>query len=88
MKTNLMKYLAVSMVAAALGSCSQEAVMEGASGNQNTGARTVTLQAKLGVDSRIAFDEDESSLNLLWEKDDVSLKQPSFVKFVAHGDGF
>lgn len=71
MKTNLMKYLAVSMVAAALGSCSQEAVMEGASGNQNTGARTVTLQAKLGVDSRIAFDEDESSLNLLWEKDDA-----------------
>ena len=71
MKTNLKKYLAVSMVAAALGSCSQEAVMEGASGNQNSEARTVTLQAKLGVDSRIAFNEDETSLNLLWEKGDA-----------------
>lgn len=71
MKTNFKIYLAACSVMAALGSCNQEAVLEGASANQEMEARTITMQAKLGVDSRIAFDENETSLNLLWEENDA-----------------
>ena len=71
MKTNLKIYLAAFSVIAALGSCSQEAVMEGASADQEKEARTITMQAKLGIDSRIAFEEDETTLNLLWEENDA-----------------
>lgn len=71
MKTNLKIYLAAFSVIAALGSCSQEAVMEGASADQEKEARNITMQAKLGIDSRIAFEEDETTLNLLWEENDA-----------------
>lgn len=54
----------------ALGGCNQEAVIEGTSINQNKNVRTITMQAEIGADSRIAFQEDESKLNLLWEQND------------------
>lgn len=68
MKANLKIYLAAWLVAAAMGSCNQEAVNEVTQPNK---LRTVSLQTKLGHDSRIAFEEDENSLNLLWEKSDA-----------------
>ena len=70
MKTNLKIYLAACSVMAALGSCSQEKLMEGTSESQSKDVHTVSLQANLGKDSRIAFEEGETSLNLLWEEQD------------------
>lgn len=70
MKTNLKIYFAACSVMAALGSCNQEAVMEGASINQDKEARTIAIHANLGMDSRIAFEENETNLNLLWEEND------------------
>lgn len=70
MKTNLKIYFAACSVMAALCSCNQEAVIEGASINQDKEAHTIALHANLGMDSRIAFEENETSLNLLWEKND------------------
>lgn len=67
MKKNLMKYLASCSVMAFMGSCNHEAVVEGTFSNQS---RTITMQAELRSNSRIAFEENETSLNLLWEEND------------------
>ncbi|MBQ2857762.1 MAG: hypothetical protein IJE78_11710 [Bacteroidaceae bacterium] len=68
MKTNIKTYLSACLVMAAMGSCSHEAVVEGTPEKE---LRTVSLQARIGQDSRIAFEEDESSLHLLWEENDA-----------------
>ena len=90
MKANLKIYLAAWLVATALGSCNQEAVNEVTQPNK---LRTVSLQTKLGHDSRIAFEEDENSLNLLWEKSDAfsvmvgtGVQQPATF-MLTDGDG-
>ena len=71
MKTNFKLYLAACSVMAALGSCTQEAVIESAADGQDKATRAITLQAALGGDdSRIAFQEGETSIDLLWEEND------------------
>ena len=71
MKTNLKIYLAACSVMAALGSCSQEVVVEKDTSCHDKECRTVSLQADLGKDSRIAFQEGETAINLLWEEKDA-----------------
>lgn len=71
MKTSLKIYVAACSLMAALGSCSHEAVVENVSGGAEQQLRTITMQAGLGNDSRIAFQEDDKALHLLWEENDA-----------------
>ena len=71
MNKNLKVYWTACSVVAVLCSCSRDAVIEDVSDNLDREARTITLNANLGVDSRIAFQENETNLELLWEENDV-----------------
>ncbi|MBQ8889071.1 MAG: hypothetical protein IJY59_06245 [Bacteroidaceae bacterium] len=71
MKTNYKIFLAACSLIAVLSSCSQEAVIESGTVSQKKEYRTVSLQAGLGNDSRIAFQEGETAIDLLWEEQDA-----------------